>query len=89
MEWIARLEPTARGWYAGAGVLFGGNGDLDSWILIRTAQFAKEKVTVRTGAGIVADSRPEREADETENKAAALLRAIRLAELTAVGEGRP
>ncbi|WP_164491690.1 anthranilate synthase component I family protein [Staphylospora marina] len=89
LEWIARLEPSPRGWYAGAGVLFGGNGDMDSWILIRTARFAKEKVTVRTGAGIVADSEPEREAEETENKAAALFRAIRLAEMTAVGEGSP
>jgi anthranilate synthase component 1 len=87
MEIIAGFEPTARGFYAGAGAFFGFSGDMDSWITIRTARFCGQTVQIRAGAGIVADSDPFREAEEAENKAAALVRAIELAETIHVTEG--
>jgi anthranilate synthase component 1 len=87
MEIIAEFEPIARGFYAGAGAFFGFSGDMDSWITIRTARFRGQTVQIRAGAGIVADSDPFREAEEAENKAAALVRAIELAETIHVTEG--
>ncbi len=78
MEIIAELEKAPRGPYGGAVgyVSFGGNMDLA--ITIRTACVAGDRLTVRAGAGIVADSDPERERMETVNKAMAIQRALQL-----------
>jgi len=80
MEIVRELEPVPRGVYAGA-VLYADYADnLDSCIAIRTMVLRDGVVTVQAGAGIVADSVPEREYEETVNKAQALFRAIELAE---------
>ena len=79
MEIIDELEPTRRGPYAGAIGYLSYGGDLDTCICIRTVLVKDGTAYVQAGAGIVADSVPEREYEETQNKAAALLRAIDLA----------
>lgn len=80
MEIIERMEPDERGVYAGA-VLYADYADnLDSCIAIRTIVLKNNVASVQAGAGIVADSVPEREYQETIDKAHALLRAIELAE---------
>ncbi|HYN84976.1 MAG TPA: anthranilate synthase component I family protein [Pyrinomonadaceae bacterium] len=81
MQLIAELEPEARGVYAGS-VLYADYADnLDSCIAIRTIVLDREgHARVQAGAGIVADSVPAHEYDETVNKARALLRAVELAE---------
>jgi anthranilate synthase component 1 len=79
MEIIDELEPTRRGPYAGAIGYLSYSGDLDSCIYIRTVLVREGKAYVQAGAGIVADSDPEREFVETENKARAMFRAIELA----------
>ena len=80
MEIIRKLEPEERGVYAGA-VLYADYADnLDSCIAIRTIVLTKGEASVQAGAGIVADSVPEREYEETVHKAGALLRAIEIAE---------
>ena len=79
MEIIAELEPTNRGVYAGAVGYLGFDGSLDTCIAIRTIVAHPGVLTVQTGAGIVADSVPEREYDETMNKSSAMLDAIKLA----------
>jgi anthranilate synthase component 1 len=76
MELIAEHEPTARGPYAGAVGYLTFAGDLDFCITIRTAVIADGCVSVQTGAGVVADSDPESELQETKAKAAALLPAV-------------
>ncbi|MBC7328252.1 anthranilate synthase component I [bacterium] len=76
MEIIEELEPVKRGPYAGVVGYVGFNGNLDTCITIRTALFYKENVYIQAGAGIVADSSPNRELLEIENKAKALLTAI-------------
>lgn len=77
MEIIEKLETVARGPYGGAvGYIAAGAHRLDLAITIRTCTIANGVATVQAGAGIVADSVPEREWDETENKARALLTAI-------------
>jgi anthranilate synthase component 1 len=77
MEIIDELEPERRGPYAGAvGYIAAGAGRMDLAITIRTCVIADGVASVQTGAGIVADSVPEREWEETENKARALLTAI-------------
>jgi anthranilate synthase component 1 len=77
MEIIDELEPEQRGPYAGAvGYIAAGAQRMDLAITIRTCVIADGVASVQTGAGIVADSVPEREWDETENKARALLTAI-------------
>ena len=77
MEIIDELEPVRRGPYAGAvGYLAAGAGRMDLAITIRTCVIAGGIASVQAGAGIVHDSVPEREWDETENKARALLTAI-------------
>jgi len=80
MEIIDELEPTRRGPYAGAVgyVDFGGN--MDTCIALRTMVIAGGKVHVQAGAGVVADSVPANEYEETLNKARALLRAVEVAE---------
>jgi anthranilate synthase component 1 len=80
MEILDRLEPEARGPYAGAVGYLSFTGDLDTCITIRTLVVRGEETSVTAGAGIVADSDPAREEEETENKAAALLAAVALAE---------
>jgi anthranilate synthase component 1 len=79
MEIIGELEPTRRGPYAGAIGYFGFGGNLDSCITIRTALLDEKKAYVQAGAGIVADSDPESEFQETCNKARAMISALRLA----------
>ncbi|HEV7472909.1 MAG TPA: anthranilate synthase component I family protein [Pyrinomonadaceae bacterium] len=80
MEIIRQLEPDQRGVYAGA-VLYADYADnLDSCIAIRTILLRPGEASVQAGAGIVADSVPAREFEETVHKAHALLRAIELAE---------
>ncbi|MEE8282403.1 MAG: anthranilate synthase component I [candidate division NC10 bacterium] len=80
MEIIEELEPVKRGPYAGAIGYVSFSGNMDTCIAIRTILFAKERAWIQVGAGIVADSDPEREYQETLSKAAAMLRAIELAE---------
>jgi anthranilate synthase component I len=79
MQIIDELEPTRRGPYAGAIGYLSYSGDLDSCIYIRTILIRDGRAYVQAGAGIVADSEPEREFVETENKARAMFRAIELA----------
>jgi len=77
MEIIDEMEPERRGPYAGAvGYIAAGAQRMDLAITIRTCVIADGMASVQTGAGIVADSVPEREWEETENKARALLTAI-------------
>jgi anthranilate synthase component 1 len=80
MEVIAELEPDQRGVYAGSlgYVSFGGN--LDMAITLRTVVVADGFAYVQAGAGVVADSRPEREFEETLEKAGAMFKAIEMAE---------
>jgi len=80
MEIIRKLEPDDRGVYAGAVLYMDYADNLDSCIAIRTIVLRKGEASVQAGAGIVADSVPEREYDETVHKAQALLRAIEMAE---------
>jgi anthranilate synthase component 1 len=80
MQIIAELEPQKRSLYAGAIGYFGYNGNLDTCIVIRTIVMKGKKVFINAGAGIVADSDPELEYQETLNKARAMLRAVELAE---------
>ena len=80
MEMIRELEPHARGIYAGAILYMDYAQNLDSCIAIRTILMREGRVFVQAGAGIVADSVPEREYEETVSKARALLRAIEMAE---------
>jgi anthranilate synthase component 1 len=80
MEIIDELEPTKRGIYAGAVGYLGFNGDMDLAIAIRTAVIKDRRLYVQAGAGIVADSVPQNEWVETENKARAVLRAAEMAQ---------
>ena len=80
MQIISELEPEKRGLYAGAIGYFGYNGNLDTCIVIRTIVMQGKKVFINAGAGIVADSDPESEYQETLNKARAMLKAVDLAE---------
>lgn len=76
MEIIGELEPDGRGIYAGAIGYFGFSGNLDTAITIRTVVIHEGNAYVQAGAGIVADSDPEREYEETLNKARALLKTL-------------
>jgi anthranilate synthase component 1 len=80
MEVIAELEPDQRGVYAGSLGYVGFGGNLDMAITLRTVVVAEEVAYVQVGAGIVADSRPEREFEETGEKAAPMFKAIEMAE---------
>jgi anthranilate synthase component 1 len=80
MEIIDELEPVKRGIYAGAVGYLGFHGDMDLAIAIRTALVKDGKLHVQAGAGIVADSDPASEWQETQNKARAVLRAAEMAE---------
>ena len=79
MEIIEELEPTKRGPYAGAVGYFSYNGNADFAITIRTLFADGEKACIQVGAGIVADSVPEREWFETDHKAEALMKALKKA----------
>jgi anthranilate synthase component 1 len=80
MQIIGGLEPTLRGVYAGAVCYLDYAENLDSCIAIRTIVLRDGRASVQAGAGIVADSVPEREYEETVNKARGLIRALELAE---------
>lgn len=80
MEIIEELEPIRRGPYAGAVGYFSFSGNLDTCITIRSIFVKEGEAYVQVGAGIVADSEPEKEYQETLNKAQAIFRAIQLAE---------
>jgi anthranilate synthase component 1 len=79
MEIIDELEPMRRGVYSGAVGYLGFNGDMDVAIAIRTAVLKDGKLHVQAAAGIVADSEPQAEWQETKHKARAILRAAELA----------
>jgi len=79
MEIIEELEPTRRGIYAGAILYLDFSGNLDSCIAIRTMVVKKGLASVQAGAGLVADSVPQREYQETVNKARALIAALEVA----------
>ena len=84
MQIIASMEPTARGSYAGAVGYLGFNGQLDSCIALRTVLLRDGKAHVQAGAGIVADSDPSSEFEETVNKAMGVIRAVELATATSL-----
>ena len=80
MEIIDQLEPTKRGLYGGACGYLSYAGDMDLAIAIRTGIVQKQTLYVQAAAGVVADSVPELEWKETEQKARALIRAAELVE---------
>jgi anthranilate synthase component 1 len=80
MEIIDELEPVKRGIYAGAVGYLGFHGNMDVAIALRTAVVKNKTLYVQAGGGVVADSQPEAEWQETQNKAKALLRAAEMAE---------
>lgn len=80
LEIIAELEPDARGAYAGMVGYFGFDGNMDTCLAIRTMVGRGNTFSVQAGAGIVADSDPSTEFQETVNKASAMLKAIEIAE---------
>jgi anthranilate synthase component 1 len=80
MEIIEELEPTRRGPYAGAVGYFSYSGNMDTCINIRTIVIKGRQAYIQAGAGIVADSDPEREYQETCSKARAMMKAIEMAE---------
>ena len=77
MEIIDELETTKRKVYAGGIGYFSANGEFDTCIALRTAVAKKDKFYVQAGAGVVADSKPLKEYEETVNKAKALINALR------------
>lgn len=79
MQIIDELEPTKRGPYAGAVGYFDFSGNMDTCIAIRTMVVTGDSVYIQAGAGIVADSDPETEFQETKSKAGALVEALSLA----------
>ena len=76
MEIIDELEKNNRKFYAGGIGYFSANGDFDTCIALRTALTKNKKFYVQAGAGIVADSQPIKEYNETVNKAKALIKAL-------------
>jgi anthranilate synthase component 1 len=79
MQIIEELEPTRRGVYGGAVLYADFAGNLDSCIVIRTLLMKGKKAYLQAGAGIVADSDPQSEFEESENKSRAMLRAVAMA----------
>jgi anthranilate synthase component 1 len=79
MEIIDELEPTRRGPYAGATGYYGVDGRLDTCITLRTALLKGSRAYFQAGAGVVADSVPSLEYEETRNKAGAIVRALEVA----------
>ena len=80
MEIIDELEPERRGPYAGSVGYFGFSGNMDFCITIRTFIMQGDNLWIQAGAGIVADSVPEKEFEETVNKSMGLRKAVQLAE---------
>ena len=80
MEIIDELEPTRRGPYAGAVGYFGFSGNMDTCITIRTLVIKDDVAYIQAGGGVVADSVPALEYQETVNKAMAMMRAVEMAE---------
>jgi anthranilate synthase component 1 len=80
MEIINELEPIKRGVYSGAVGYLSWNGNMDTAIAIRTAVIKHGQLSIQAGAGIVYDSIPQREWEETMNKARAIFRAVSMAE---------
>lgn len=80
MQIIAQHEPSQRGFYAGALGYFGYDGNMDTCIMLRTAFLKNGKIHIQAGAGIVADSVPVSEYQETISKASALFKAVAMAE---------
>ena len=72
MEFIDHFENTKRGAYGGAICTFSANGNMDSCLAIRMAMLRNGEAIVRAGGGLVMDSDPQKEADETKNKARAI-----------------
>jgi anthranilate synthase component 1 len=79
MEIIEEMEPDCRGIYAGAVGYIGWNGNMDTALAIRTAVIADGLLHIQAGAGIVADSVPANEWQETMNKGRAIFRAVAMA----------
>ena len=88
MEIIDELEKSRRGIYAGAVGYLSANGSMDTCIALRTALVKNGKVYIQAGGGVVADSDPESEYQETVNKAKALVRAAQEAIRYAADTGR-
>jgi anthranilate synthase component 1 len=80
MEIIDELEPTKRGPYAGSVGYFGFSGNMDTCITIRTLVIKDGVAYIQAGGGVVADSVPSLEYQETVNKAKAMMRAVEMAE---------
>jgi anthranilate synthase component 1 len=80
MQIIAEQEPVQRGFYAGALGYFGYDGNMDTCIMLRTSLIKDGKIHIQAGAGIVADSVPASEYQETVSKASALFKAVAMAE---------
>ena len=78
-EIIEELEPDSRGIYSGAVGYIGWNGNMDTAIAIRTAIITGSELFIQAGAGIVADSVPSQEWQETMNKGRAMFRAVSMA----------
>ena len=79
MEIIEDLEPARRGPYAGAVGYFSFSGNMDFCITIRTVTIKDRTIYIQVGAGIVADSEPDKEWSETVNKAKAMMKALEMA----------
>ena len=79
MQIIDELEPTRRGIYAGAVMYLDFSGNIDSCIALRTMVAKAGRAYIQAGGGVVADSVPEREYQETVNKARALVTALEIA----------
>ena len=77
MKIIRRLEKNKRGYYGGAVLYFTVDGQFDSCITIRSIQIKEQTAYIRAGAGVVYDSDPKSEFDETQHKANSCLKAIR------------
>lgn len=80
MQIIAHYEPSARGFYAGALGYVGYDGNMDTCIMLRTALLKNGQIHIQAGAGVVADSVPASEYQETVSKASALFKAVEMAE---------
>jgi anthranilate synthase component 1 len=80
MQILDEMEPTRRGPYAGAVGYFDYGGNMDTCIALRTMVMTPGKIYIQAGAGIVADSDPTSEYQETLNKSKAMLRAVELTE---------
>lgn len=88
MQIIDELEPVKRGVYAGAVGYLSWNGNMDTAIALRTAVVKGGRLYIQAGGGIVADSDPAREWEETMNKGRAMFRAVALAESAFAGAGK-